>query len=108
MGRAGAGTRRGSTGYLAALAPADGSAPRLPPGGLETVDAAAAEVEATILGLRLDTGIALVDAEAGPLAPHLAWALDVGLLEPFEHPEPRVRLTTRGRLLSNELFSRLV
>ena len=93
-------------GYLAALAPADGSEPRLPPGGLEAVDAAGAQVEATILGLRLDTGIALADAESGPLGPHLAWALDAGLLEPFEGPEPRVRLTTRGRLLSNELFSR--
>ena len=65
-------------------------------------------LEATILGLRLDTGLALADAEGGPLAPHLAWALDAGLLEPFVGRGPRVRLTTRGRLLSNELFSRLV
>ncbi len=84
-------------GYLAALAPADGTEPRLPPGGLEAVHAAGAQVEATILGLRLDTGIALAAAEAGPLGPHLAWALDAGLLEPFEgagaprpphHPRP--------------------
>ncbi len=95
-------------GYLAALAPADGASPVLPPGGLEAVDEAGAATEATILGLRLDTGLALADAEAGPLAPHLAWALDAGLLERFEDREPRVRLTTRGRLLSNELFSRLV
>ncbi len=95
-------------GYLAALAPADGAAPTLPPGGRELVDDAAAAVESTILGLRLDTGLSLEAAQAGPLAPHLAWALDAGLLERFEGAGARVRLTTRGRLLSNELFSRLV
>ena len=95
-------------GYLAALAPPDGAEPRLPPGGADPVDAEAAAAEATILGLRLDTGLALADAQTGPLAAHLAWALDAGLLERFGDPEPRVRLTTRGRLLSNELFSRLV
>ncbi|HEY6569304.1 MAG TPA: hypothetical protein VIZ22_03395, partial [Candidatus Limnocylindrales bacterium] len=95
-------------GYLAALAPSDGSEPSLPPGGAEPVDPAAAAAEATILGLRLDTGLSLADAEAGPLAPHLAWALDARLLEPFDAAGPRVRLTTRGRLLSNELFARLV
>jgi putative oxygen-independent coproporphyrinogen III oxidase len=95
-------------GYLAALAPADGRAPSLPPGGQETIDASSAGVEATILGLRLDTGLSLADAEGGPLAPQLAWALHAGLLEPLVDGGPRVRLTTRGRLLSNELFSRLV
>ena len=44
--------------YLGALAPADGREPSLPPGGREPIDAAAAAVEATILGLRLDTGLA--------------------------------------------------
>ncbi len=73
-------------GYLAALAPADRASPRLPPGGRELVDEAAAAVEATILGLRLDEGITLAAAESGPLGPHLAWGLDAGLLEPFEAP----------------------
>jgi oxygen-independent coproporphyrinogen III oxidase len=99
-------------GYLAALAPAAGETPRLPPGGSEPVDAAAAAVEAAILGLRLDSGLALDDAHAvgSPLAPHLEWALGAGLLEPFDGAggEPRVRLSVDGRLLSNELFSRLV
>jgi putative oxygen-independent coproporphyrinogen III oxidase len=95
-------------GYLAALAPLEGSAPRLPPGGLEEVDEGAAAAEATILALRLDTGLTLADAEGGALGPHLAWALDAGLLELFESDGACVRLTTRGRLLSNELFSRLV
>ncbi|HEY3334873.1 MAG TPA: radical SAM family heme chaperone HemW [Candidatus Limnocylindrales bacterium] len=95
--------------YLHALAPADGSAPALPPGASETPDAAAADAEAVILALRLDTGLPLTTAKAGPLAPHLEWALESGLLEPVGGPgERRVRLTTHGRLLSNELFARLV
>ena len=93
--------------YLAALAPADGE-PALPPGGAEPVDHGAAAAESTILGLRLDTGVSLADAESGPLAPNLEWALGAGLLERFSGPGPRIRLTTRGRLLSNELFARLV
>ncbi len=97
-------------GYLAALAPAGGGAPAgLPPGDSEAVDADAAAVEAVILGLRLDEGLARDFAEHGPLAPHLGWALASGLLEPVETPAgERVRLTTEGRLLSNELFARLV
>jgi coproporphyrinogen III oxidase-like Fe-S oxidoreductase len=77
------------------------------------VGKAEAAAEAAILGLRLDEGLSLVEAEAGPLGEHLAWALAAGLLERFE-PDPSepsipgVRLTTEGRLLSNELFSRLV
>ena len=93
--------------WMASLRPPAGE-PKLPPGGADPVDAESAAGEATILALRLDTGLALDDAEAGPLAPHLGWALDAGLLERYRDPESRVRLTTRGRLLSNELFSRLV
>lgn len=95
-------------GYLEALSPVDRSAPRLPPGDEEAVDADAAAAEAVILALRLDTGLALAEAARGPLASHLDWAFDAGLLEPFEDGGPRIRLTTRGRLLSNELFARLV
>ncbi len=94
--------------YLAALS----AAPALPPGGEEPVDAAAAAAEAAILGLRLDTGLAVAAATApgSRLAPHLDWALGAGLLTRFagEDGEARVRLTTDGRLLSNELFARLV
>lgn len=95
-------------GYLAALVPAGGGRPSLPPGGEEVVDAAVAAAEATILGLRLDAGLDLEDARTGPLAPHLDWALASGLVEVTAGPRSRVRLTTRGRLLSNELFARLV
>ena len=95
-------------GYLAALVPAIGGSPGLPPGGSEPVGPDTEAVEAVILGLRLDTGLALADTQDGPLAPHLAWAIDAGLLEPAPGTEARIRLSTRGRLLSNELFRRLV
>jgi len=95
--------------YIGALVPADGSPPVLPPGGSEVVDADAAASEAVILGLRLDDGLALPAAEAGPLGQHLGWALEAGVLETVPSGVgPRVRLTTHGRLVSNELFSRLV
>lgn len=97
-------------GYLAALAPPDGSPPQLPPGDHEDVDELMAEIETATLSLRLDTGLETRVAASGPLRPHLDWAFETGLLEPFVAPDgrtPRVRLTTRGRLLSNELFARL-
>ena len=95
-------------GYLRALSPADGALPALPPGGSDQVDGDAAAAEAVILALRLDTGLAATEARRGALAPHVDWALEAGLLEPFDAGGPRLRLTTRGRLLSNELFARLV
>lgn len=95
--------------YLAALVPGSGRTPVLPPGGSEAVDAAGAAAETVILALRLDDGIARSEAETGPLAPHVAWAIDAGILEPDDRTGyDRLRLTTRGRLLSNELFVRLV
>jgi oxygen-independent coproporphyrinogen III oxidase len=94
-------------GYLEALAPAGGNGPpRLPPGGLDRIDARTAAAEATILALRLDTGIDAGEAEAGPIGPHLGWARDAGMLTLT--PAGRIALTTRGRLLSNELFARLL
>jgi oxygen-independent coproporphyrinogen-3 oxidase len=96
-------------GYLRALTPTGGAVPSLPPGVADVVDSATAAAEATILALRLDTGLARHAAEAGPLGPQLEWALTAALLEPFDAPGGScVRLTTRGRLLSNELFARLV
>jgi putative oxygen-independent coproporphyrinogen III oxidase len=89
-------------GYVAALA--DG---RLPPGGLaDPLDAEAAATEALILALRLDTGAPLAAADEPPLADHFGWALSAELVNVT--PDDRIVLTTRGRLLSNELFQRLV
>jgi oxygen-independent coproporphyrinogen-3 oxidase len=93
-------------GYLAALDPADGSAPTLPPGGTESLDAETAAAEKVILGLRLDTGVPFAATQESPLADAFGWALGAELVDIT--PDDRVVLTTRGRLLSNELFARLV
>ncbi len=91
--------------YLDALASADGAPPRLPPGGDEAIGPGLAAAEETILRLRLATGVTARDARSGPLGPHLAWAIEAGLLARV--PGDRYALTIRGRLLSNELFTRL-
>jgi oxygen-independent coproporphyrinogen-3 oxidase len=92
-------------GYLAALRPADGSPPRLPPGGAESLDAAVMTSERLILGLRTDRGVP-ASALRGPRDGVLRWAMDASLLRIDD--DRRARLTTRGRLLSNEIFARLV
>jgi oxygen-independent coproporphyrinogen-3 oxidase len=88
-------------GYLGALA-----AGQLPPGSEEPVDARTAAAEAVILGLRLDTGVPLQAAHEPPLAEEFGWALASELVDVT--PDERIVLTTRGRLLSNELFARLI
>jgi oxygen-independent coproporphyrinogen-3 oxidase len=102
-------TRRWSAarldGYIAALAPHDGSQPRLPPGGAEIVDERTAAAERVILGLRLDSGLPLRAGLEPPLVSTYDWAAAAGLLAATGN---RIVLTTRGRLLSNELFARLV
>ena len=93
-------------GYLAALRPLDGSAPRLPPGGRERLDPTTAAAERAILGLRLVDGIDESVAGAHPaIEEGLAWAAANDLAE---RVDDRVRLTPRGRLLSNEVFARLL
>ena len=92
--------------YIGALTPANGGRGRLPPGGTEELDAATAATERMILGLRLDTGIPFADTQAPPVADTFIWALTAELVDVT--PDDRVVLTTRGRLLSNELFARLV
>jgi oxygen-independent coproporphyrinogen-3 oxidase len=87
--------------YLAALATGHS-----PPGDVIATDPDAAASEAVILALRLDDGIPLAAASEPPLADHFGWALAAELLDVTV--DRRVVLTTRGRLLSNELFARLV
>ena len=83
------------------------ASPPLPPGGSETIDPATAAAEAVILGLRPDTrplaGRARAAARAAP-------RLGAGgrAARASDARDDRVVLTTRGRLLSNELFARLV
>jgi putative oxygen-independent coproporphyrinogen III oxidase len=93
-------------GYLAALSPPDRDAPRLPPGGSETPDPATEASEAVILGLRTDRGVPIDATREPPLADSFGWALAAELVDVTA--DDRVVLTTRGRLLSNELFARLV
>ncbi|MEP6639631.1 MAG: coproporphyrinogen-III oxidase family protein [Chloroflexota bacterium] len=93
-------------GYLAALTPGGDRPPTLPPGGSETIDPATEAAERVILGLRTDRGVPFEAAHEPPLADAFGWALAAELLDVTD--EDRVVLTTRGRLLSNELFSRLV
>jgi oxygen-independent coproporphyrinogen-3 oxidase len=91
--------------WMAALVPASASvASTLPPGGSESVDAAAADAERLFLGLRLARGVP-PDAVLSRIDA-FSWAAEHGLVE--DSPAGRVRLTLRGRLLSNELFARFV
>ena len=106
--------------YISALAPSPGGArsngvdgangaagePALPPGGFETLDAATARAESIVLGLRTDRGLPRAAANEPPLADAFGWALAAELLT--IDAADRIVLTTRGRLLSNELFARLV
>jgi oxygen-independent coproporphyrinogen-3 oxidase len=93
--------------YLAALL-GEGE-PALPPGGVETLTPADEAAERVILSLRLDRGVPLAWAAEPPLAGSREWAEQAGLLERIRvDGEVRLRLTVRGRLLSNELFARLV
>jgi oxygen-independent coproporphyrinogen-3 oxidase len=89
--------------YVAALGSAT---PTLPPGGVDPLDESVAAAEAVILGLRLDTGVPLAAANDPPLVDAFGWALAAELLTVTD--DQRVVLTTRGRLLSNELFQRLI
>ena len=97
-------TRRWNTArldlYLAALS--DG---RVPPGGREVTDPARADAERAILRLRTAAGLSRGASES-VLQEALAWGRLHGLLEPAD--DGQLRLTLRGRLLSNELFVRLL
>lgn len=99
-------TRRWNAAHLGAYVAAL-DAGRLPPGGTEPPDDEdTVAAEALILALRLDTGVSLAASQAPPLVEHFGWALAAELLAVTD--DERVVLTTRGRLLSNELFARLV
>ena len=99
-------------GYVDALL-TEGGRPKLPPGGQESVSASQAAVESLILSLRLEEGVAASVVEDAALSSTVPaafeWAASAGMLEAVQlDGERRLRLTTRGRLLSNELFARLV
>jgi oxygen-independent coproporphyrinogen-3 oxidase len=89
-------------GYVAALS---GSSPSLPPGGAEDLDPTTAAAEEVILALRTDRGVPAASADTPPLATVADWAETNGLLA---RDSDRLVLTTEGRLLSNEVFARLL
>ena len=72
----------------------------MPPGGTSVSDGSVAAAESVILRLRTAAGVD--PSELGEVG---KWALASGLLE---RSADRVRLTRRGRLLSNELFAGLM
>jgi oxygen-independent coproporphyrinogen-3 oxidase len=90
-------------GYLEALL---GSQASLPPGDLRRLPAPRLVSERALLGLRLASGIPGALAEHADVAPVLAWGLRNGLIE--RGPAAQARLTAQGRLLSNEVFARLL
>ena len=92
-------------GYIGALVPHDGSPARLPPGGRDRATPAVAYAEAVILGLRLREGVPVVLVDDPDLGPALTWALETDLAEVVLG---HLRLTPRGRGLSNEVFMRLL
>jgi oxygen-independent coproporphyrinogen-3 oxidase len=92
--------------YLAALVPGDGSAPRLPPGGSQPAEPGGREAEAAILALRTSGGLPASALGEPGLGPALAWALDARLLERTSRDQ--LVLTLSGRLMSNEVFVRLL
>ncbi|MBA2721082.1 MAG: coproporphyrinogen III oxidase family protein [Chloroflexi bacterium] len=92
--------------YIEALSPSTGAEPHLPPGGSDTLDHGDAAAETAILGLRTDRGLPCSAAAEPPLDAAFDWGIDNRLLVVDERE--RIVLTTRGRLLSNELFRRLI
>ena len=92
-------------GYMAALLPTDGQPARLPPGGYETTDEPTSAAEQAILRLRTRYGLPQRIAANYPSA--VAWARANSLIE-SDPVDGNERLTLRGRLLSNELFVRLL
>jgi oxygen-independent coproporphyrinogen-3 oxidase len=93
--------------YLAALVPPDGGPPNLPPGGVaKRLTEQQRGAEAAILALRTREGVPSDALDQTTMQPALAWSLGAGLLE--RTAGGRLALTLRGRLLSNEVFMRLI
>jgi coproporphyrinogen III oxidase-like Fe-S oxidoreductase len=91
--------------YLAALLPAERASASVPPGGREGETPANAVAEAAMLALRTSRGIPATLLDDGEIGRGLVWALGAELVE---HTHERLILTRRGRLLSNEVFARLL
>lgn len=96
-------------GYIGALTPGGDGSPRLPPDDAEPVVGDAAVFEAAMLAMRTADGLPAARLDPWTMAAierRLAEPIAAGLVE--RGPEGRLALTLRGRLLSNEVFVRLV
>jgi oxygen-independent coproporphyrinogen-3 oxidase len=93
-------------GYLGALVPGDGAPPRLPPGGQDASLETGTAQERAMLALRTNAGLKADELREPKVGAALAWAVDAGLID--RTAQDRLVLTRRGRLLSNEVFARLV
>ena len=82
-------------------------APRLPPGGSETLDAGDRGGRGRDPRPAHGRGVPIAAAHEPPLADAVRLGAG-GRAASTSTPDDRVVLTTRGRLLSNELFARLV
>ena len=87
--------------YLSALAPLGEDAPTLPPGS----EAEHEPGEAAMLALRTSGGLPRSALDNPRHGATLRWAIAAGLLG---DAEGRLVLNRRGRLLSNEVFARLI
>jgi len=81
----------------------------LPPGGESPAESSAAgAAEGLVLALRMARGVERDVAVRDGFSDAITWGESNGLLAPHPADASRVQLTLRGRLLSNELFSRIV
>ena len=92
--------------YIVALLAPDAGPSRLPPGGVDLDTSTTPEGAAAILALRTRSGLPATGAGTPAIRATIAWGLDNALLERGQNDS--VTLTLLGRLLSNELFVRLV
>jgi oxygen-independent coproporphyrinogen-3 oxidase len=81
----------------------------LPPGGESPAESGAAgAAEGLVLALRMARGVERDAAVRDGFSEAIIWGESNGLLAPHPTDASRIQLTLRGRLLSNELFSRIV
>ena len=81
----------------------------LPPGGVAALDdERAGAAESLVLALRMARGVDRAGACDEGFGDAIAWGEAHGLLRLHPEDSSRVQLTMRGRLLSNELFARIV
>jgi len=81
----------------------------LPPGGQSPVATAHEHrAEGLVLALRMASGVRRAEALCDGFGAAMLWGEENGLLAPHPEDAERVQLTMRGRLLSNELFARIV